>query len=93
MIPELHAFANPRLRRFQASENRELPVPEKHASRTLSNPDVSRVTGFPEFPNTWHATSAKVVKLHPKRNIDGVKIFATVRVTIREWLTVIIVKS
>jgi hypothetical protein len=52
MIPELHAFANPRLRRFQASENRELPVPEKHASRTLSNPDVSSVTGFPEFPNT-----------------------------------------
>jgi hypothetical protein len=52
MIPELHAFANPRLRRFEASENRELPVPEKHASRTLSNPDVSRVMGFPEFPNT-----------------------------------------
>jgi hypothetical protein len=51
MISELHTFANPRLRGFQASENRELPVPEKHASRTLSNPDVSRVTGFPEFPN------------------------------------------
>jgi hypothetical protein len=51
MILELHTFANPRLRRFQASENRELPVLEKHASRTLSNPDVSRVTSFPEFPN------------------------------------------
>jgi hypothetical protein len=51
MIPELHTFVNPRLRRFQASENRELPVPEKHAYRTLSNPDISRVTGFPEFPN------------------------------------------
>jgi hypothetical protein len=51
-IPEVHAFTNPRLRRFQPSENCEFPVPEKRASRTLSNPDVSRVTGFPEFPNT-----------------------------------------
>jgi hypothetical protein len=50
-IPELHTFANPKLRRFQTSENRKFPVPEKHVSRTLSNPDVSRMTGFPEFPN------------------------------------------
>jgi hypothetical protein len=51
-ILELHTFANSRLRRFQASENRKFPVPEKHVSRTLLSPDVSRVTGFPEFPNT-----------------------------------------
>jgi hypothetical protein len=50
-IPELHTFTNPRLPRFQTSENHEFPVPEKYVSRTLSNPDVSRVTGFPEFPN------------------------------------------
>jgi hypothetical protein len=28
---------NPRLHKFQASENHEFPVPEKHVSRTLSN--------------------------------------------------------
>jgi hypothetical protein len=50
-IPELHAFANPRLHRFQTSENREFPVPEKHVSRTFVKLNVSRVTGFPEFPN------------------------------------------
>jgi hypothetical protein len=36
-IPELHTFANSGLHRFQASENREFPAPEKHVSRTLSN--------------------------------------------------------
>jgi hypothetical protein len=36
-IPELCTFANSRLHRFQASENREFPAPEKHASRTLLN--------------------------------------------------------
>jgi hypothetical protein len=35
-IPELHTFTNSRLHRFQASENREFPIPEKHVSRTLS---------------------------------------------------------
>jgi hypothetical protein len=37
MMPEFYAFANLRLHRSQASENREFPVPEKHVSRTLSN--------------------------------------------------------
>jgi hypothetical protein len=32
----------------------------------------------------WRATLAKVVKMYPKHNIADVKIFATVRVTIRE---------
>jgi hypothetical protein len=36
-IPELCTFANSRLHRLQASENREFPAPEKHASRTLLN--------------------------------------------------------
>jgi hypothetical protein len=33
-IPELCTFANSGLLRFQASENREFPAPEKHALRT-----------------------------------------------------------
>jgi hypothetical protein len=37
-IPELYTFANSRLHRFQASENREFPAPEKHALRTLLSP-------------------------------------------------------
>jgi hypothetical protein len=36
-IPELHTFANSGLLRFQASEIREFPAPEKYVSRTLSN--------------------------------------------------------
>jgi hypothetical protein len=58
-IHELHTFANSRLRRFQASENREFPVPEKHVSRTLLSPDVSRVTSFPEFPNSGQAQGSR----------------------------------
>lgn len=41
----------------------------------------------------WRTTSTKVVKLYPKRNITGLKIFTTVRMTIRELATVIMVKS
>jgi hypothetical protein len=51
-IPELHTFANSRLHRFQTSENRGFPAPEKHVSRTFVKLNVSRVTGFPKFPNT-----------------------------------------
>jgi hypothetical protein len=34
-IPELYTLANSRIHRFQASENREFPTPEKHTLRTL----------------------------------------------------------
>jgi hypothetical protein len=44
-------FANLRLRRSKIPENCECPTPEKHISRTSLKLDVSRVTGFPEFPN------------------------------------------
>jgi hypothetical protein len=55
-IPEICTFANSRLHKFQASENRELTAPEKHASRTLLNSTFSRVTGFPKFFNTGRNT-------------------------------------
>jgi hypothetical protein len=50
-IPELRTFANSRLHRFQASENRELPAPWKTCFENFVKLNVSRVTGFPEFPN------------------------------------------
>jgi hypothetical protein len=61
-IPEFHAFGNPRLHRFQASENREFPVPEKHVSRNFIKLNVSRVTGFPEFPNSYIYAPAPVLE-------------------------------
>jgi hypothetical protein len=42
-------FANLKLRRFQALENREFPVPEKHTSRTSSN---STFRGWRVFLNS-----------------------------------------
>jgi hypothetical protein len=42
-------FANLKLRRFQAPENREFPVPEKHISRTSSN---SSFRGWRVFLNS-----------------------------------------
>jgi hypothetical protein len=53
MIPEFYAFANPSLHRSQASENREFPVPEKTCLKNFVRLNVSRVTGFPEFPNKY----------------------------------------
>jgi hypothetical protein len=50
-IPELSTFANSRLRRFHAPEIREFPL-LKNTLRELFKLNVSRVTGFPEFPNT-----------------------------------------
>jgi hypothetical protein len=51
-IPELSTFANSRLHRFQASENREFPAPEKTYFENFVKLNVLRVTGFPEFPNS-----------------------------------------
>jgi hypothetical protein len=48
-IPELCTFADSRLLRFQASENREFPAPEKHVSRTLLN---STFRGWRVFLNS-----------------------------------------
>jgi hypothetical protein len=62
-IPELHTFVISRLHRFQASENREFPALEKHKNFVKLN--VSRVTGFPEFPNTRPAPRPRLGKTSP----------------------------
>jgi hypothetical protein len=51
-IPYHREFMTSGLRRFEIPENRKCFAPKKHISRTLLNFDVSRVTGFPEFPNS-----------------------------------------
>jgi hypothetical protein len=48
-FPNRCTFANSRLHRFQASENREFPAPKKHASRTLLN---STFRGWRVFLNS-----------------------------------------
>jgi hypothetical protein len=44
-------FATPRLHEFQIPDPREFFAPKKYITNFI-NLDVSRVTGFPEFPNT-----------------------------------------
>jgi hypothetical protein len=50
-ILEIRMFANLKLRKFLIPENREFPVPEKTYLKNFVKLNVSRVTGFPEFPN------------------------------------------
>jgi hypothetical protein len=54
-IPELHTFANSRLHRFQTSENREFPAPEKHVSRTLLNLTFRGWRVFLNSPTVWQS--------------------------------------
>jgi hypothetical protein len=55
--PDHHAFTTPRLREFQTPDPRNFFVPENIFTNFM-NLNVSRVTGFPEFPNTKpHATT------------------------------------
>jgi 16S rRNA U516 pseudouridylate synthase RsuA-like enzyme len=49
-ILDLRTFATLRLRRFKIPDLREFCVPE-NSLHEFHNLDVSRVTGFPEFPN------------------------------------------
>jgi hypothetical protein len=75
-------FAIPRLRRFKILENRECFAPEKTHLKNFVKLDVSRVTGFPEFPNTspsgkrvdptirFHENQNFGIKRHP-RNVGG----------------------
>jgi hypothetical protein len=51
-IPESRMFAILRLRRSKIPENREFFAPENTHLKNFVKLDVSRVTGFPEFPNT-----------------------------------------
>jgi hypothetical protein len=83
MIPELHIFANPRLRRFQASENCEFPVPEKHVSITLSNLTFRGWRVFLNSPTVaprgsgltptirFHEYFGNLVKKRHPRNVGG----------------------
>jgi hypothetical protein len=50
-IPDHRAFTTPRLREFQIPDHREFLL-LKTCITNFINLDVSRVTGFPEFPNT-----------------------------------------
>jgi hypothetical protein len=54
-IPELCTFANSGLHRFQASENREFPAPEKHTLRTSLS---STFRGWRIFMNSPTSASA-----------------------------------
>jgi hypothetical protein len=67
-IPELCTFANSRLRRFQVSENREFPAPEKHASRTLLR---STFRGWRVFLNSPTDYSVKRYSQACRRSIDA----------------------
>jgi hypothetical protein len=58
-IPELRRLKIPDLRKFATSELRRFKIPDFASSRFLKTHftnfiklDVSRVTDFPEFPNT-----------------------------------------
>jgi hypothetical protein len=50
MASGLHKFAISRLRRFETLDHREFFDPKTHFTNFM-NLNVSRVTGFPEFPN------------------------------------------
>jgi hypothetical protein len=48
----IRMFANLKLRRSRTPENREFPAPEKTYLKNFVKLNVSRVMGFPEFPNS-----------------------------------------
>jgi hypothetical protein len=50
-IPDLRTFATSELRRFKIPDLRMFDIPETCYTNFI-NLDVSRVIGFPEFPNS-----------------------------------------